>query len=288
MNERTTEIKNYILFLKKECRLDISLHPQPGERFICESELFLFNIHENSHCIFVKSFSKAKEHCMKAQKTVCETCRSGSFFGTCYAGVTEYVYPVFYGNTIECFICVSGYAGEYCESYLNRCSEKYGIPVADLKKSAMSLKREIPNKSYVDTLIMPLVRMLESVYESNAGGDEGAAVGIEKVVNYVNRHYTEDVTLKELCEKFSYSRSYMSHNFSKYTGTKFREYVTVLRLKTARSLLCHSNLTVTETALSVGFSDPNYFSKVFRSEYGLAPREYRKKWTEGKNETACR
>lgn len=276
MNERANEIKNYILFLKKECGFEISLHPQPGDRLICESELFMFNIHENSHCIFVKSFAATKEHCIKSQKKIREKCKTGSFCGTCYAGVTEYVYPVSDGNDVVCFICVSGYAGEKCESYVRRCSEKYGIPMPELKMSAQSLKREIPDKSYTDTLTMPLVRMLESAYEKNDGTVAYTSV-IEKTVNYVNRNYMYDVTLNGLCEKFSCSRSYMSHNFKKYTGKTFREYINFLRLKTARSLLCNSHLTVTETAISVGFSDPNYFSNVFKTEYGLSPREYRKK-----------
>ena len=52
-------IKNYILFLKKECNLDITLHPWGDEQLITLSELILFNIHENAQCaaeIFIMPF----------------------------------------------------------------------------------------------------------------------------------------------------------------------------------------------------------------------------------------
>jgi len=68
MNHMISEIKNYILFLKKDCNLEITLHPYGNEHLISNSELILFNIHENPHCIYVKTFPKAFTHCIERQK----------------------------------------------------------------------------------------------------------------------------------------------------------------------------------------------------------------------------
>ena len=74
MNNFIAEIKNYILFLKKQCQLEITLHPNGNEQLISESELIYFNIHENSHCIYVKTFPKAHEHCINRQYKINEKC----------------------------------------------------------------------------------------------------------------------------------------------------------------------------------------------------------------------
>lgn len=95
MSNAVSEIKNYILYLKKKCHLQITLHPQGDERLISGSELILFNIHENPHYVYVKTFQKAHNHCVNRQCKIAEKCKNGAFSGTCYAGVFEYVYPVF-------------------------------------------------------------------------------------------------------------------------------------------------------------------------------------------------
>ena len=69
MNDIIKEIKNYVLFLKKECRLEISLHPGRNERVISNSELSVFNIHENPYCVYVKTYPDAFAHCIARKKS---------------------------------------------------------------------------------------------------------------------------------------------------------------------------------------------------------------------------
>ena len=133
------EIKNYILFLKEKCNLEITLHPFGDEQLISSSELIAFNIHENPHCIYIKTFSDAQNHCVSRQSKIRERCKDGSFCGICYAGVFEYVYPICDGAYQTGFICVSGYRSDSYISYLEKISKDYGIPLENLKKTAKSL-----------------------------------------------------------------------------------------------------------------------------------------------------
>ena len=57
-----------------------------------------------------------------------------------------------------------------------------------------------------------------------------------------------------------------------------REYITVLRIEDAKELLTRSNLTVSEIAYAVGFSDSNYFSSQFKQAVGVSPLCYKKKF----------
>lgn len=271
------KIKNYILYLKQKCALSVTLHPQKRENLIISSELISFNIHESPYCIYVKSHPLTERHCICKQGKVFEKCKSGSFCGTCYAGVTEYVYPIRSCGEPVGFISVSGYACEGAESYHKRTSEKYSIPYSELKRLYGVLNTDMPPKEEVDTLVSPLCDMLELAYiknESKAPKDESLT---SRICAYVKLNHTQNITLDDVCREFSCSRSHISHTFKSSTGMGFREYLAHLRIEDAKSLLLHSKLTVTEIAMSVGFSDSNYFSNVFKSVVGVSPLTYRKK-----------
>lgn len=270
------EIKSYILFLKGKCNLEITLHPIGSEQLISNSELIAFNIHENPHCIYIKTFPSAHEHCVSRQGKIKEKCRNGSFCGSCYAGVFEYVYPIYDGVSQTGFVSVSGYRGNNYSEYIDKVSADYEIPIDNLRKTAQCLNDNLPEKEYIDTIIAPLIRMLELAYiKSNLNKTKNA--GIDNVLRYINRHYAEDITLESVCDALSYSRSSISHTFKQVTGRSFREYLTEIRLRSAKSLLSHSKLSVTEISYAVGFSDSNYFSNVFKAQTGMPPTEYRKR-----------
>lgn len=271
------KIKNYILHLKERCGLLVTLHPHGRESLITSSELLSFNIHESPYCIYVKSHPSAQRHCIEGQGRVFEKCRSGSFCGTCYAGVREYVYPISNGKECVGFISVSGYANEGAESYLERTSEKYSIPHSDLKRLYGELNTAMPPKEEIDTLISPLCDMLELAYIKGADSAPSDESLTSRICAYVKLNHTQNITLDDVCHEFSCSRSHLSHTFKSNTGMGFREYLAHLRIEDAKSLLLHSRLTVTEIAMSVGFSDSNYFSNVFKSVVGVSPLTYRKK-----------
>lgn len=271
-----SDIKNYILFLKNKCGLSITLHPINNEALIMASELMLFNIHDNSHCIYIKTFPEAQRHCVERQEKILEKCRGGAFCGTCYAGVREYVYPIIKNGDSIGFICVSGYTSQKGNQYLEKVSRDFSIPLENLKKTYHSLKSEMPEKEEIDTLILPLLSMLELAY-IKAGGDDEPKHPIEQMLRYIRQHRAEDITIDDLCAEFSCSRSYISHFFKRYTGKSFREYLTELRINDAKSLLVHSRLSITEIAFSVGFKDSNYFSNVFKKNLGASPRSFRNK-----------
>ena len=269
-------IKKYILYLKNECDLSITIHPQEKENIVVPSELITFNIHDNSYCVYVKTFDVAHNHCVERLCKVHQKGATGSYCGVCYAGVKEYVYPFRNGDSVVGFISVSGYQSECPDSYIERTSKNYSIPIDNLRTAYSSLKCKMPEKSYVDTLIYPLISMLELAYIRN--GEEKEETWLDGVIRYVKQYHTQDITLDHLCDHFGCSRSRISHIFKSTMGVNFREYLTDLRLTDAESLLKYSDLTVTEIAYSVGFCDSNYFSSVFKKRYQISPKRYRQKY----------
>ena len=267
-------IKNYILYLKNSCGLSVTLHPFKKENLIHASELILFNIHDNSYCVYVKTNEAAHAHCVSRQCRVLDRCASGSFCGTCFAGVKEYVYPIRRQGEVIGFVSVSGYRCENAESYIEKTAARFSMSEESLRAVYTSLKPEMPPKDFVDTLMHPLLSMLELAYMNSK--EEIMESFMDSIVRYIRRYHKENIGIDDLCAHFSCSRSKISHAFKARFGKSFREYLTELRLSDAEGLLRYSELSVTEIAYSVGFCDSNYFSGVFKRHYGMAPTEYRK------------
>ena len=92
---------------------------------------------------------------------------------------------------------------------------------------------------------------------------------------YLDDHYAEEISLERLAETLKISPFYLSHLFSQEADFTFMEYLTHRRMGEARRLLEAGGHNVSETACAVGYRDANYFAKVFRRHFGLAPHEIR-------------
>lgn len=266
-------IKNYITFLITECALEVTLHPWEKEELITLSDLALFNIHHNPYCTLIKTADGGQQCCIAQQKKVFARCQDGAFCGTCHAGVFEYVYPITDGKTVFGFISVGGYKGK--DKYIEKTSERFGIKKEVLESAYATLKTP-PSKKRIDTLVLPLCNMLTLAYITSAEKTERESRCIDKILQYIRQHYDTNITIDLLCEKFSCSRSYVSHSFKSVAGKSFKQYLTDLRIRHAKRLLEITSQSVTEIAFSVGFNDSNYFSTAFVNIVGISPLAYRK------------
>lgn len=100
---------------------------------------------------------------------------------------------------------------------------------------------------------------------------------IRKVLDYIDVHYQESLTLQGVAEKFAVSMEYLSRVMKKYTGHTFKEHLNQIRLMKAFEQLMQTDYSVTEIAMNSGFSDVRSFISVFKENYGVAPLQFRKK-----------
>lgn len=100
----------------------------------------------------------------------------------------------------------------------------------------------------------------------------------EMLVDYVDSHYRDpDLSLKKIAGIFSYTEKYISYLFKSRKGVGFSKYLNELRIQYARDLMAQRNTSVSEIAAHCGYSDPLYFSKVFRKQMNQSPTEYIRK-----------
>lgn len=95
-----------------------------------------------------------------------------------------------------------------------------------------------------------------------------------------NRYSDPDLSVDGIARSFSYNKNYLSTVFKKETGVSIVKYINDVRINTACALA--GNITgVKDIALLCGFSDPLYFSRLFRQATGVTPREYIKMKNQG-------
>ncbi len=97
-----------------------------------------------------------------------------------------------------------------------------------------------------------------------------------QVLEFMERHYTEPLYIPDMAKMASMSGSNFYRVFTALLGTSADKYLTRLRLSHAEVLLAGTDLPMSEIAVRSGFTDSNYFSRVFRRSYGCSPRDYRK------------
>ncbi len=97
---------------------------------------------------------------------------------------------------------------------------------------------------------------------------------ISKAVDYINQHYSEELSLVRLAENVNKSTSYFSCIFKKEMGVNFNEYLNQVRIRKAKELLRVPDAVIYEVSEKTGFSDYKYFTKVFKKQCGCSPSEY--------------
>ena len=99
----------------------------------------------------------------------------------------------------------------------------------------------------------------------------------EKVKQYVEEHYMEDIGINTISSIYGITPNYLSKIFHQKEGLRFMDYLTLVRISHARRLLTSSStLSVNEIAEQVGYRGTRHFSKVFQKLTGQTPSDYRK------------
>lgn len=120
-----------------------------------------------------------------------------------------------------------------------------------------------------------ICKMLNEYFSSVQGGKTQGV--IKRVTDYIKEYYAnEELSMKEVAKQAYISVSYLGIVLKKETGKTFIEYLTDFRMEQAKKFLIETDMRSYEVAEKCGYSNPTYFSTVFKGAVGMSPSAYRK------------
>ena len=99
---------------------------------------------------------------------------------------------------------------------------------------------------------------------------------LREIITYVNEHYTEKLSLKEVANQIGFSREYFCRFFKQHMGITFLQYLNEVRISHAGRLLSSTELSVAEVMHQIGFTNQTVFNRMYKELYGMTPRQSRK------------
>ena len=215
---------------------------------------------------------------------------NGICYGICHAGVKECIARVWY----ECRPVGSVHAGvfstdpECAHRCIHTVCERSGLD----ENTAKALYERSLNHTQIDwerleIYLNMIAEMLSTIFASQSlygkyGHTRPTTVMshndiVYEAIKYLKDHMREHVVVREVAEHCHCSVSCLSHLFKNSVGMSVPSYLMKLRIDQALDELENTQKSIATVAMDVGFSDPNYFARVFQRQTGQAPTWYRKR-----------
>lgn len=134
-----------------------------------------------------------------------------------------------------------------------------------------------------DRLIVAFLDLLLFIYELCHSSSTASSFPSDKerhaqnIIDFVEKHYQEDLHLEQLEERLHLNKYYLSKLFKEVTGATIFDYLYHRRINQAKiHFLLDKEMTVTDVCYKVGFKHPSHFTRLFKSRVGLTPDQFRK------------
>ena len=190
----------------------------------------------------------------------------------CHAGLIEATSPIIQNDAIVGYIMFGQITDikdkDAAGSFVNELLKEYPLSVpmpGKLKKIKYKSQKQILSAAKIldaCTSYIILKGMITPQSEHI----------IELISNYVDMHMSEAISVDDLCKAFNISRTQLYEETKQYTNG-IASFIKLKRLTKAKELVLKTDMPIPTIADSVGFSDYNYFLRVFKKHYGISPKK---------------
>lgn len=170
---------------------------------------------------------------------------------------------------------------KFISNIIEEANHVFIIPWTNVDKKRLEFRANQPIggqqliKTYLEQLLIFLIRQETGRTEL----PKGQTVEVESIAEQMKRNLDtyayKDFNLEEFCREMGYSRSYLSKVFVKEYGYTIHKYVTVLKMQEAKTLIREHIYNFTEISDMLGYSNPLYFSRVFKKTMRMTLSEYK-------------
>ena len=238
-----------------------------------------YPVNESVFCTMMRADKSFCEGCHESEKRLCMECakRQTVLIEKCHAGLTEVIAPLFNGVSVIGYIMFGQITNvenreEFVNEVLFRC-KKYGFSEKELDGAA----RTVPyysDKQARDAAAILNALAVYIVFDKLVYTKEKPLAW--EITDYIKNNLEKNLSAEVLCKNFSISKSTLYKELKPYIAGGIAEYVRDLRLKKAEELLANSKMPIWKVAKEVGFSDTDYFLRVFKKETGISAGRYQK------------
>jgi len=139
--------------------------------------------------------------------------------------------------------------------------------------SSESLQKEFRTVEELQTFLLKIIDEIISMQKADANDQIKL---LERVKNYIDSNYFEDVSLQKISKMFYIDKYQLSKLYKEHFSLNYWSYVTKVRMEKSSELLLNTDLKVHQVAIKVGYLDDSHFSQVFKKYYGISPGKYAK------------
>jgi AraC-like DNA-binding protein len=278
-------------------------HPLLGE--FTESYLF----HENEFCSYIKGNSQAREKCVITsnellRRKICEvrnnikktsrqysTHRLGcGFYGVCWCGIREYVYPVCHNGIVIGALLAGAFRTEEkrLDHLFDRLQAGYGHDMLSLRKRYDAVTAPSPDEGQAFEMRVALLAeylsmlaehyieyALVAAYSEACNGKTHRHKIINLAIDYISKNLSSKISVSDMSTYCMCSKSTLNHLFSAAMGRSIPEFVSIQRVNRSKYLLVNTDFSIEQIGVQCGFMSAAYFSVVFKKITGITPTEYR-------------
>lgn len=246
------------------------------ERFCLVTE---YPTNAPKYCSYIRTTAQGAEGCRQCDLAACKRAKKQqtAHIYVCHAGVTEAITPIRFENGVLGYVILAHmmpleqYDAAF-ERALSLC-EQYGLD----KTLGREYLSEITPHSREE--IMACTHLLDAVssylYVANLVKKNGNDLA-NRIDGFIRENLHLKLSSNVLCKQFLISRTKLYMLSTENFGMSISQYVCSLRINAAKKLLKESTLSILEISASVGFSDENYFCKLFKKATNVTPSAYRK------------
>lgn len=234
-------------------------------------ELLAYPEERQGFCAMLRRSPEGEAACRVSDKNGCLQCAKTKALVryTCHAGLTETVVPIFDKSGVLAYVM-------FGQIVLH---EKDCATISKMKKAYPAYADEVDRIPVrpLDELnaAATILQAITNYVMTNRWVTPEKSEFIRQIDRYIADHLSQSITMQELCAALRVGRTRLYELSVSYLGCGLSEYIRKQRIVHAGQMLRQTDLSITEIAYAVGFSDYNHFSRVFKQLTGMTARDYR-------------
>ena len=125
-----------------------------------------------------------------------------------------------------------------------------------------------------------IIRLLQGIYATptiqttNVAHQSAMDELFDRIIDYIDQNICEPLTIAQICDLFSLSRSALQLMFKKHVDQSPKKYINDRKLEYSCQLLLDGHSTISEISLQLGYNSIHYFSKAFNMKYHMSPSKF--------------